>query len=93
MGVSRVELLDAIQKQVLSVLWLGAPAWFCQLTKYEKKDIDKVTKLGLRVIYCDRDSWFENPFVNTNIVKHTIELDQMTIQLTTKSTRHPAFAP
>ena len=56
MVVSRVELLDAIQKQVLSFLWLGAPAWFCQLTEYEKKDIDKLTKVGLRVIYGDRDS-------------------------------------
>ena len=93
MGVSRVELLDAIQKQVLSVLWLGALAWFCQLTEYKNKDIDKVTKLRLRVSYGDRDSWFENSLVITNVVKHTIELDQMTRQFTTKSAKHPAFVP
>ena len=58
MGVSTVELMDALQTQVLSVclsvclsVWLGALAWFCQLTEDEKRDIDKVIKLRLRVIY------------------------------------------
>ena len=30
LGANKGQLIDALQKQVLSVLWLGAPAWFCQ---------------------------------------------------------------
>jgi hypothetical protein len=37
LGANRTQLIDALQKQVLSVLWLGAPAWFCQTTEQEKK--------------------------------------------------------
>ena len=51
LGASRFQLVDALQKQVLSVLWLGAPAWFCQTTQQERKDIDRVAKVGLRIIF------------------------------------------
>jgi hypothetical protein len=51
MGASTSQLLDCLQKQVLSVLWLGAPAWYFQLTKYEQNDLDRVLKVGLRIIY------------------------------------------
>ena len=53
LGASTVRLVDALQKQVLSVLWLGAPAWFCQTTQQERTDIDRVAKVGLRIIYGD----------------------------------------
>ena len=92
MGASAVQLVDALQKQVLSILWLGAPAWLCQLTEYEKSDIDRVAKVGLRVIYGDSYSGFENSLAISNIVKPTIQLAKMTRQFAKKSSKHPKFA-
>ena len=48
LGASTAQLLDALEKQVFSVLWLGAPAWACQLTIAEKRDFDRVAKVALR---------------------------------------------
>jgi hypothetical protein len=50
LGASNSQLIDCLQKQVLSVLWLGAPAWFSMLTQQERQDIDRVAKVGLRII-------------------------------------------
>ena len=44
LGASTSQLLDVLDKQVLSVLWLGAPAWYCQLTEAEKRDFDRIEK-------------------------------------------------
>ena len=57
MGASTAQLLDTLEKQVFSVLWLGAPAWFCQLTVVEKRDFNRVAKVGLRIIYGDAIQW------------------------------------
>ena len=92
MGASTVQLLDALQKQVLSVLWLGAPAWFCQLTEYERKDIDRVAKVGLRVIYGVSYSGFENSLAISNIVRPSVKLAKITRQFAKKSSKHPKFA-
>ena len=46
LGANRTQLFDALQKQVLSVLWLGAPAWFCQTTEQEKKTWTELQRLG-----------------------------------------------
>ena len=47
LGATTTQLTDTLEKQVLSVLWLGAPAWYCLLTQAEKTDIDRVAKVGL----------------------------------------------
>ena len=48
---STPQLLDCFQKTIFfSVLLFGAPAWFCQTTQNEKKDLDRVVKVGLKVI-------------------------------------------
>ena len=76
----------------MSVLWLGAPAWFCQLTEYEKKDIDRVAKVGLRVIYGDNYSGFENSLAISNVGRPTIQLAKMTKRFAKKCSQHPKFA-
>ena len=45
LGANTTQLVDSLQKQVLSVLWLGALAWSCQLTLQEKMDFDGVAKV------------------------------------------------
>ena len=51
LGLSNDQLLDWLQKQVLSVLWFRAPAWYFHLAQYKKKDENRVAKVGLRIIY------------------------------------------
>ena len=92
MGASTVQLVDTLQKQVLSVLWLGAPAWFCQLTEYERKDIDRVAKVGMRVIYGDSYRGFENSLTISNVVKPSIQLERMTKRFAKKTSNHLKFS-
>lgn len=63
LGASKIQIVDALQKQVLSVLWLGVPAWFCQIPA--RKYIYRVAKVGLRIIfrefYCGLKMHFKRP--------------------------------
>ena len=51
LGASRARLIDVLQKQVLSVLNLGVPAWDCMLTEEEKDAFERVLKTGLKIIW------------------------------------------
>ena len=53
LGASTNQLLNVLNKQVLSVLFLGAPAWFGQLTTAEKIHLNRVLRCGLHTIYGD----------------------------------------
>ena len=74
MGASTTQLLDCLQKQILSVLWLGAPAWYCMLIQYEKNDLYRVLKVGLRIIYGDSYGGFENALLLSMIKRQTVML-------------------
>ena len=91
LGASNTQLVDALQKQVLSVLWLGAPALACQLTVGEKKDFDRVAKVGLKIIFGVRYNGFENALRTANICKPTDQFIKMTKQFAVKSSKHPKF--
>ena len=80
LGASTAQLVDSLQKQVLSVLWLGAPAWYCLLTQSEKHDIDRVAKVGLKIIYGNTYQGFENALLSSGIRKPTLQLKKMTYQ-------------
>ena len=51
LGATKTRLLDVLQKQVLSVLNLGVPAWDSLLTEQEKEDFERVLKTGLKIIW------------------------------------------
>ena len=51
LGATKIRLLDVLQKQVLSVLNLGVPAWDSLLTEQEKEDFERVLKTGLKIIW------------------------------------------
>ena len=92
LGATISQLVDALQKQVLSVLWLGAPAWFCQLTKQEKHDLDRVAKVGLRIIFGEAYSGFESTLQAARILRPTVQLSRMTEKFAAKSAKHPKFS-
>ena len=91
MGASTTQLLDCLQKQILSVLWLGAPAWYCMLTQYEKNDLDRVLKVGLRIIYGDSYGGFENALLLSMIKRPTVMLSKITEKFALKSMKHEKF--
>ena len=92
LGASTAQLVDSLQKQVLSVLWLGAPAWYCQLTQIEKSDIDRVAKVGLKIIYGNMYIGFENTLLLSGIRKPTLQLEKMTQQFAKKCSQHSKFS-
>ena len=85
-------LIDVLQKQVLSVLWLRAPAWFCQTTEQERKDIDRVAKVGLRIIFGEAYCGFENCLAAANMLRPTEQLANMTSKFAAKSASHSKFS-
>ena len=92
LGANKSQLIDALQKQVLSVLWLGAPAWFCQTTEQEKKDLDRVAKVGLRIIFGDSYCGFDNTLLSVQMLRPTEQLANMTRRFATKSANHSKFS-
>ena len=48
-----------LQKQILSVLNLGVPAWDSLLTEQEKEDFERVLKTGLKIIWGKDYSTFD----------------------------------
>ena len=92
LGASTAQLVDSLQKQVLSVLWLGAPAWYCQLTLSEKTDIDRVAKVGLKIIYGNMYQGFEYTLLLSGVRKPTVQLAKMTQQFAMKCSQHSKFS-
>ena len=92
LGANKGQLVDALQKQVLSVLWLGAPAWFCQTTEQERKDIDRVAKVGLRIIYGDSYCGFDNSLLSAKMLRPTEQLAKMTRRFAVRSASHAKFS-
>ena len=68
------QLIDILQKHILSVLWLGAPAWYCLLTQDQKTDIDKVGKVGMEIMLGQRYRGFENSLQLTGISISAVSL-------------------
>ena len=67
LGASRCRLLDVLQKQVLSTLLLAVPAWDCLLTVQERHDIERVLKTGLRIIWGQEYTTYEEVLRASNL--------------------------
>ena len=92
LGATTEQLLDTLEKQVLSVLWLGAPAWYCQVTQAEKTSLDRVEKLALKIILGQHYDGFQNSVQHCKITKPTERLEKMTKRFAIKSAQHPKFS-
>ena len=67
-GASRAQLLDVMQKQVLSVLQLAVPAWHCMLTKQEEDDLESAFKCALRIILGEEYISYQNALSLTKML-------------------------
>ena len=92
LGASTAQLVDTLEKQVLSVLWLGAPAWYCLLTQVEKTASNRVAKVGLKIIYGDCYSGFDNAIQLSGTSKPTDCLEKITKHFAAKTAKHSKFS-
>ena len=91
LGTSRNRLLDVLQKQILSVLNLGVPAWDCLLTEKEKDDFERVLKTGLRIIWGQDYSTFENITKECNIRTMRQVREKIVKKFVRKTIKHHKF--
>ena len=92
LGASTNQLLDVLNKQVLSVLFLGAPAWFGQLTVAEKTHLNRVLRCGLHIIYGDSYRSFKAALTRANMLSVTDQVQNMTTRFAHKSAKHSKFS-
>ena len=91
LGAPTHQLLDVLNKQVLSVLFLGAPAWYGQLTIAEKTHLNRVLRCGLHIIYGDTYRSFSQALSRAGILSVTDQLKNMTVRFAHKSAKHDKF--
>jgi len=53
-GGMDIDLIDVYQKQVRCVVEFAAPAWTSNLKQYEARQIERVQKAALAIIFQDR---------------------------------------
>ena len=92
LGASRSRLIDVLQKQVLSTLNLGVPAWDCMLTNQEKVDIERVLKTGLKIIWGPHYTTFEEVTREGNIKTQGQVREKIVKKFVRKSTKHKKFS-
>ena len=91
LGASRNRLLDVLQKQVLSTLNLGVPAWDCLLTEQEKVDIERVLKTGLKIIWGRHYTTFEDVIREANLKTLRQVREKIIKKFLSKSKKHKKF--
>jgi hypothetical protein len=92
LGASTAELLDVMEKQVLSALWLGVPAWYGMTTQTERSSIDRVMRCCLRVIYGDQYISFNQALSLAKMDRPTNRMQKMTKKFAIQSSKHPKWS-
>ena len=92
LGASKQRLLDVLQKQVLSVLTLGVPAWDCMLTLEERTDLSRVLKIGLHIVWGAEFSTFEEMVERSGLKDLQFVRNKIVKKFVRKSIQHPKFS-
>ena len=92
LGATCDELIDVMQKQVLSVLMLGVPAWYSQLTVAEVRELNRVLRCGLRIIYGTEGGSFNDMLASANMVTISKQMEKMTHKFAVKCSNSPKFS-
>ena len=74
LGATNAELIDTLEKQKLSLLWLGAPSCYCLLTQTEKTNIERVGKVGMKIIFGEHYSGLETSTQFIGISRNTLQV-------------------
>ena len=92
MGATRVRLLDVLQKQVLSVLNLGVPAWDSLLTEQEKEDFERVLKTGLKIIWGQEYTTFSDILRKSSLRTMKQVREKIVNKFLRKTIKHSKFS-
>ena len=91
LGATRIRLLDVLQKQILSVLNLGVPAWDSLLTEQEKEDFERVLKTGLKIIWGKDYSTFDTVIKESQISTMRQVREKIVKKFVRKTIKHNKF--
>ena len=92
LGAKRHRLIDVLQKQVLSVLTLGVPAWDCMLTEQERTDLTRVLKTGLRIIWGADYTTYDDILQRSQLKDLQVVRDNIVRKFVRKSEGHNKFS-
>ena len=92
LGASRTRLLDVLQKQILSALHLGVPAWNCLLTEQEKIDLERVLKTALKIIWGQEYTTFQEVIKDGNLKTLRQVREKIVTKFVKKSIKHHKFS-
>ena len=67
MGANTAELIDMYSKHCRSILEYAVPVWNGALTGYEKKDIERVQKMALHIIFDSKYLNYQNAMEMANL--------------------------
>jgi hypothetical protein len=92
MGATQKELIDVLQKQILSVLQLAVPAWNSLLTKSEVSDIERVLKCGLHIIFGFEYKSYEWALRVSQLKTLEQQRSDMVLKFTKNAIKHDKFS-
>ena len=92
LGATRTRLIDVLQKQVLSVLHLAVPAWDCFLTCQERTDLERVLKTGLRIIWGNAYTTYEEVLQASNLKSLQETRSQIVRKFVRRTAHHKKFS-
>ena len=91
LGASHAQLIDVLQKQVLSLLHIASPAWNVLLTEKERCDIERVLHTAMHIIWGPDYQSFESAIEASNISTLEDQRNKMDIKFCQKTLKHPKF--
>ena len=92
LSATKHRLIDVLQKQVLSVLTLGVPAWDWLLNQQERTDLERVLKTGLHIVWGAQYTIFEEMSARSNLNDLQHVRDRIVRKFVRKSVSQPKFS-
>ena len=90
-GASESDLLEVYTKQVRPVLEFAVPVWHSGITKGESKDIERVQKCALKIIFQERYNTYKQALKLTNLHRLSNRRSKICIKFALKAEKHNKF--
>ena len=92
LGASQDQLVDVLQKQVISLLHLASPAWNVLLTVREKADIERVLRTAIHIIWGSQYTSYEHALKASNMITLEEQREKIDRKFCRKLIKHDKFS-
>ena len=92
MGASDHDLLDVYIKQVRCIVEFAVAAWASNLTQHEVKQIERIQKAALAIIFCDRYKNYENGLKISGLKPLSIRRKEICLKFAKKAHSNPKYS-